>query len=289
MTKRRLFNSIYPILGAVVLMTTACGAGSDIQENENAITGEASSEVAAETSSEFASASSSEDGADMKIVPEDLGKIETKSQKFECPYCGKTAIDASEEYFVLDSKYSDKADEIKKLIYEDFVSDSADDIYEVSESDCESHEEGAYTSYSSGAYRCRLINDNILGIEKATETDPIMAAHPWLSDKPYYYDLKSGKRLSIKDIFNGTEEEFKDLIAQTTSDYYWANPDKQEQFGGGVTQDTIYDYAYNEAGFEKTKLFLYDDHIELLYFEDGMLPHGNGEIRMDVVTDNFTW
>ncbi|WP_022777935.1 hypothetical protein [Butyrivibrio sp. AE3009] len=203
-------------------------------------------------------------------------KTDYQTRDYFCLDCHRQIIDTFEEYVILDENEYTKAKEINKLIKKDMISERPDDIYDNSKDECGTNDGDNATYHYSKVKNVCLIDDHILAITVSAETDIHTAPHPWLSEKQFLYDMNTGERLDLQEYLGKDEEAFKKLVADATYDFYTKNPDAQHGFYG-CSEEDIHEKAYEYAGYDTTKLFLYPTHMELIYIDDGMVPHGHGE------------
>ena len=154
--------------------------------------------------------------------------------------------------------------------------------------DCSYHEydEDLFDTYESLVWDVNIINDRFLTVDVVTYTMGVGAAHGYGTNYQLVYDLESGMRLTNKDIFKGTEEEFKTLMAQKTREYAEADPDEADRFFSSDPEE-IYKSDYEIASFEDTNLQFFDDHLELVYLQYEMAPYAAGVFNIDISYEDF--
>ena len=154
--------------------------------------------------------------------------------------------------------------------------------------DCSYHEydEDLFDTYESLVWDVNIINDRFLTVDVVTYTMGVGGVHSYGTNYQLVYDLESGMRLTNKDIFKGTEEKFKTLMAQKTREYAEADPDEADRFFTPDPEE-IYKSAYEIASFEDTNLQFFDDHLELVYLHYEIAPYAAGVFNIDISYEDF--
>ncbi|WP_026518415.1 RsiV family protein [Butyrivibrio sp. MC2021] len=211
----------------------------------------------------------------------EYGTVEYVTAESDCPDCGKALYKFYGEKFVLDHKYSEYADEINKRIAE-FIDNSvihADEGLMYGDTDCEEHGEleEAYCESENGYITdVNILEDRYLDVLYISCFN-FGGAHGEYFREQFFFDLKTGKRLSIEDFYKGTEEEFKDLIARKVVEDYKEN--RENYFA--ESDDEAYKQAYDCVKFDDRSEFK-EDGIDFVFDEYALGPYASGFIIIHV-------
>ncbi len=108
-------------------------------------------------------------------------------------------------------------------------------------------------------------------------------AHGMGSSFNYLFSLKDGKRLTLKDLYEGSEKEFKDLALsfsmgdwKRNPDYYYESPD------GTAEQEEKMRESFSEMISLDMNVCFEDDGLYLIYPPYAVGPYASGEIRVQI-------
>ena len=217
----------------------------------------------------------------------DYGTVECDSITEKCPYCGITLVETYGECMVLDPSVSPKADVINDFLKEkmrEFVhgSESGDAEGPSDDSECEYHRENPWQY-------CVTDDLNVSGVHMIGSHYMTVdmngywyggGAHGYPNRSQYLFDLDTGETKSIADFYNGTEEEFKTLLAEKTKEDALSYSSDDSPYFSSEDPDSIYAQAYDEAGFETSNIEFLDDGIILIYPPYDMGSYAAGYIEI---------
>jgi hypothetical protein len=217
------------------------------------------------------------------------GQVSYTASTHACPDCGTVLSDKYAEYFILDSGLSGYADKINAYLKEQAENivnadlESGEDYYGTT---CDEHsihpawycitDEWSVTDVS-------FIRDNCMTVQMAGYWYG-GGAHGYPERNQYLFDLTTGEVLTIRDFFEGTEEEFKALIAAKTREdyehYLESNPDEMPYFASD--EDTVYNDAYEYTSLDSGCIEFLQDGIIYYYPPYDMGPYAAGYIEIFV-------
>jgi hypothetical protein len=218
-----------------------------------------------------------------KIDAFSYGTVEHISKSFYCPKCGIPLSQAYAEYLVINDGSAGAAAINKELkdIAENTVSYYGEPV-EVTDEECQEHQE--YEAYmfnetndeyvrGAGVIDDRYFYVNMEGYWYGG------GAHGMPFKDQYIFDPDTGKRLTLKDFYKGTEDEFKMLIATKTKENY-------EQYGAdnpyfAADADECYDSAYSSANLSGCVEFK-EDGVIYSFMPYDMGPFSSGFIDIFV-------
>lgn len=196
----------------------------------------------------------------------DYGTVTYASYSYACPNCGTVLNQRYAECFVLDDKYSEKADVINEYMHDNleaFVADNFLDSADYYETECEEHQANPtwYRVTDDWNVSCvGIIDDKYLTVNMGGYWYG-GGAHGYPSRNQYLFDIETGEEKSIGDFYTGTEKEFKTLVAEKTRDYFRSLDTYENPFYTD-DEDIIYSDAYENV-------YLNDGNIE--YQNDGII------------------
>lgn len=169
------------------------------------------------------------------------GKVDCTKSVVKCRYCGEIIYEFYEEYLALDSSFGPHVDEINAAMKEKALARMEDgeayaDTYSYDASECSDRGHGQY-------YGCETSESRIVRINTFSEGKYLYVeksgywygggAHGYPLTASEFYDLSTGKEVTLMDVFPGTEEDLKNLIADKTVElyeYYVAQDDGYNPF-----------------------------------------------------------
>ena len=107
-------------------------------------------------------------------------------------------------------------------------------------------------------------------------------AHGMPGMEQYVFDLDTGDELVPADLFNGTDEDFRDLVAKAVVDDYAENPDKYY-----IEGDSVYDTAYEYAGLTSTTIKFEEDGVYVYFAPYALGPYASGFIGVKLSYKDF--
>ena len=212
----------------------------------------------------------------------DYGTVEHASYEYACPDCGTVLNQRYGECFVLDGKYSEHADEINELLRDNLQAFVEDNFLESGDnygSECADHQEMPHWYRVTDDWTVSgvgFIDDRYLTVDMSGYWYG-GGAHGYPSRDQFAFDLKTGELLSIKDLYEGTEKDFKTLVAENTKEYF-LSLDYYENPFYGEDADAIYSEAYENVFLEDGNIIFTEDGIIYFYQPYLMGPYASGYI-----------
>ena len=223
-----------------------------------------------------------------EIKAYNYGKISFNSETKKCPKCGTNLYKVYAEFFTLDSKYSDHADEINTIIQDEFKGrlDRALEDSVMGESTCEEHQEYPEQYCETNEYYVEDVNilkDRYLTVDYSSYWYG-GGAHGMPGKEQYIFDLQTGKRMETKDFYSGSEEDFKKLVAEKTREDYLETQDGYKYFA--TDADEAYNTAYEYVHLDGT-VFFKEDCVTYSFAPYDMGPFASGFIDIELPLEEF--
>jgi len=94
-----------------------------------------------------------------------------------------------------------------------------------------------------------------------------------IPDSSYYelmFDLANGDAVTVADIYTGTEEEFKQLVASKTCEEFETELPAEKKNNADMVQakEKVYEEAYRLTGFETSVYYFYQDYLLINFDND---------------------
>ena len=226
----------------------------------------------------------------------EIGSVQAVYNESYCANCGKKVEEYYEEYFVINSDLSPYAKDINDALYAICMANgehyAATDPYIPAEDDeCEFH--GTYmgmSSYEHTLFDAKIIKDHYLTVDM----DGYMymgGAHGLPFTGHYLFDLNTGKEVTMADLFDGTEEQFKELIATKVKEHFLSFEDPEYSPYYTTDADELYSSAYEGAAFDMVPIGFNEDGLYIDYQPYQMGPYAAGFIDIDISYDdiNLKW
>lgn len=213
------------------------------------------------------------------------GNVQYKSDIIKCKKC-KTLLGKNyEEVFELNPEYSGEYEKINntlKKIMNDNIKSFKKNASESTGVSCEEHKE-------MPSQYCEECTNNVkdVNIIKEHYLTVLMngytysgGAHGYPLRAMYTFDLTTGERLGIEDVFKGSEEDFKKIIAEKTVEDYKSYESENNGMNPYYPDDynNIYETVYKNAGFDTTNLEFREDGVEVVYYPYDMGSYASGFI-----------
>lgn len=213
----------------------------------------------------------------------DYGTVTYSSEMIECPFCMVRLMNYYSEIFAVDESTAAGYAAINQYLSEQenaakvrFIGDD----YEVEDaSHCDAH------SVVNASYVQRCVTDaNILSGKYLTVNYECNSysggVHGSYETKQYLFNIDSGEVVTIADLYNGTEDEFREFIANKTKEDYLERP--EVYYSNSSEAQGVYDSAYANARFSDVDLEFHEDKVILVYQEYEMGPYAAGQIRIEL-------
>lgn len=205
----------------------------------------------------------------------DYGTVTCKSDTAVCPECGQVLYSVYAECFILDASFP-HAEKINACLREDYEQtvDTARQREEEEQESCEWHEKEDYSveTVDQWVKNAEKVGGHYLQV--CIEGNWYGGGMHGMPFRDYLlFDLDTGEQIAFQDLYQGSEEEFKELAAAyTVADWkkgekgYFAQTEEElrEEVYGSVTVDML--IRFGEEG-----VFLEYSPYWLGSFEDGFI------------------
>ncbi len=221
----------------------------------------------------------------------DYGTFGYVSTSISCPDCGTDLIQAYSEYLILDGSISDHADVINE-----YLMGKAEEFNEIEttsytiDTPCEDHQAHPTWYRVTNDYYVSdidIICDNYLTVNM-TGYWYGGGAHGMPYRGQYLFDLTTGEAKSFTDFYEGTEAEFKSLVAEKTKEDFLGYD--LENYGSPYFSgdaDVIYDDAYKYASLDGGTIEFTSDGIIFYYPPYEMGSYASGFIDIFISYDEL--
>ena len=225
----------------------------------------------------------------MTISGLQYGTIDYVSGEDYCPYCGIPLYKYYTELFQLDREYSDQAEKINDTLRASFdfsteTAESGQALSELTDEECEYHQEypNQYCETDdttvSDVY---VIADRYLAVNMGGYWYG-GGAHGYPTRNQYLFDLTTGDQLGVRDFYDGSNEEFKQLCADATMADYNQYSEYESPYFAEDAQ-AVYDQAYEEADLDASYIEFREDGAYLVYFPYDIGPYSSGFIEIKIL------
>ena len=214
------------------------------------------------------------------------GKVNYATVKTTCGNCGSDLYLCYDEYFELDPKYSPEADKINAALKQETENTIASTpaTRDYLEDECEEHQAELQFYQETEDDRVasvEIINDKYLLVDKQGYWYG-GGAHGMPYRSQNVFDLNTGEKLTVKDFFAGSEEDFKRLCAEKTrEDYLSYDVDNSPYYE--ATPEEVYNNAYERASFDGSAIEFTKDGIFTYYMPYDMGPYASGFIDVKIL------
>lgn len=188
----------------------------------------------------------------------EFGHAECAKCLEKCGFCDEVIFEFYEEYLSLDSTFSPYADAINETMKNNAMASMEDaqgymGMQATDEADCENFGHGQYYGCETSENRVVKValfsDDKYLYVEKQGYWYG-GGAHGYPLTKTELYDLTTGEQVDFLDVFPGTQEELRKLIADKTVElyeYYESQNEGYNPFEFEEDSDTVYEIAYESV------------------------------------------
>ena len=218
----------------------------------------------------------------------DYGTVEYTNSEYKCPDCEHPLNKYYGEKFVLAPEFSEHADEINRQIadYIDGNSNASVNDLMFADTTCEEHQEFPEMHTATSEDRIEdvaIIEDKYLTVTYSSYTYT-GGAHGEPGREPFIFDLTTGNRLTIKDFYTGTKEQFKDMVATKIKEDY-NNPASEYDYFA-ESEDEVYKQAYDCAELDYCVEFKADG-IDYFFYPYALGPYASGFITVHISYDEL--
>ena len=209
-----------------------------------------------------------------------------------CKFCGIALEKYYGEAFQLDPKYSAEYRKINEALAAELAfsmqSNYTENEYEETDDACEEHQEypdmycETDEEYVTDVriYRDRYLMVDTNGYWYAG------GAHGMPYIGQHVFDLSTGEEMSVRDFYQGSEKDFKELVARKTKEdfesYSWYESPYFSDDG-----DDIYNTAYEYADLDATQVIFGEDGVFIMYQPYEMGPFASGFIEVWISYEEF--
>ncbi len=220
----------------------------------------------------------------------DYGTVSYMSTTDKCPDCGTDLVCTYNEYLVLADSVTDYADTINDYLYENALGFVNAENTEISDSPCEDHKDHpewyriTNDYYVSGV---RKICGHFLTVDMSGYWYG-GGAHGYPYRDQYLFDLDTGEALTITDFYDGSETEFKTLIAEKTEENFYSYD--LEDYGSPYFASNggdVYEQAYEYSSLDSGTIDFTEDGIIYYYPPYDMGPYASGFIEIFIPYDEL--
>lgn len=216
----------------------------------------------------------------------EYGDVNYTSGSVVCPKCEKTVYKFYFETFNVDSNvclgYKTINEALNKRMIDKALSSKEHYEESLQDNDCEYHEDERYCETEEMSVESvEVLFSKYITIDMGYYWYA-GGAHGMPGIEQYVFDLDTGDELIAAEMFNGTEEDFKELVAQAVVDDYAENPDKYYIEGGSV-----YDTAYEYAGLTSTTIKFEEDGVYVYFAPYSLGPYASGFIGVKLSYKDF--
>ncbi|MBO4678790.1 MAG: DUF3298 domain-containing protein [Lachnospiraceae bacterium] len=212
--------------------------------------------------------------------------VDYLSQTTKCNICNETIGGYYGEYGILGSSYGDKVDVINKVLKDSVVNQcetflGTEPYFSTDAEECKNCGHGSewgMLTYERTLDRVFKISDNYLTVENSAYWYG-GGAHGYPFIFTYLFDLRTGEQVPFTDIYTGTEEDLKKVVAEATkghaqcftedlSPYYSSDPDE------------VYEQAYEYISLETIQVTYQKGGLTVIYPPYDMGPYASGFIEV---------
>ena len=217
------------------------------------------------------------------------GTIAYDTYEERCKGCGIPVVKYYGETFTLDKKYSPAADKINETLkkslqetIENYQKAGNERDYDTEE--CEYHK--AYpTNY------CETDEDEISSVTILKNKYLLVdysgywyggGAHGMPHMNQRVFDLTTGEEKFLKDFYQGSEKDFKKLVATKTKENFLSYSDRDGSPYFAATAEDAYKQAYDSVSLDSTTVLFDEDGIYYYYPPYEMGPYAAGYIYIEI-------
>lgn len=216
------------------------------------------------------------------------GTVEYLSNRYICEECGYEYGDVYVEGFVCTLDYpavetvNEKLNELMYSIY-----DGACDTVFGYEYDQEENHEESWCTYTDdvSVSAVSLLGTHYLAVT-LSGYDYAGGAHGYPYLEQFIYDLNSGEQVVLTDLYQGTEEELRELIADKTVEDYESYVDEEYPPYFGPDSDSVYNDAYECCMYGAAHIFD-ENGLVVEFYPYNMGPYASGFIEVSISYDEL--
>ena len=220
------------------------------------------------------------------------GTVEYFSKSELCEFCNNPISEDYEEYFVLDESLGAGVAAINNTLKEEAkgrLENGNEEAQGVSSAE-ECKDAGHGTPIGDITYERRVSNVKVLKDYVVIDEDAYWyggGAH----GMPYIYcrlfNLKTGDEVTLKDIYPGTEEDFKKAVAENIKTQYSSYSEDDNPFFMFDSADAIYDEVYNTVSFDSYTIDYGKDSLSVVFPPYELAAYASGFIYATLTYDEL--
>lgn len=218
--------------------------------------------------------------------------IKSMNYSVQCPYCDNTAYEWYYEYPEIKASVpnADKINETLSAIAGQTYKEAKSYEADYTEEDCRESYHGQYGIFTDESLAFVIgvdeVFDRYLVIYNMSFDMRMLAAHGF--DRTYcrIFDLESGDEVDMSDIYKGSEEEFRKIVAEAAVEKYESDSDFAESVFATDSEE-FYENAYGSAAPDWDSFTFYDDYLTINFDPYILGPFSSGEISVPVSYDKL--
>jgi hypothetical protein len=201
-----------------------------------------------------------------------------------CPRCDTLLRYNYDEYFQLSDEWSEYANVINtdlKEKHKTHLSEISMELHESDYEDCATHKE--YPSSWQETQDYYVKKADVIGDYLAIDCSGVWyggGAHglPWREQ--LVYDLTTGEELHFQDLYSGSEEDFKKLVAEKIKEDFENCDDSNKYFASDA--DSAYSAAYESVSIEDATVFFREKSLVYSFAPYEIGPYSSGFIEVEI-------
>ncbi len=219
------------------------------------------------------------------------GTVEYFSYSEPCEFCKNPINEDYEEYFVLDESLGAGVAAINNTLIEsakESLGKRTDNPKVSSAEECENSEHG--TTMGDMTYERRITDVKILKDYVVINENSYWyggGAHGMPYTFCRLFNLKTGDEVTVKDIYPGTEEDFKKAVAENIKTQYNSYTEDNTPFFMFNSADAIYDQVYNSVTFDSYTIEFDKDGLSVVFPPYELAAYASGFIYATMTYDEL--
>ena len=196
-----------------------------------------------------------------------FGKVDYVENVSRCESCGIPLKEEYLEIFQMDPKYSAFEDRINRMLAGNKEQSKLDSILAergTKEGSCKEHLESPYlyvNSFSQKVSDVQLLRERYLAV---TFENYFSGAVTFCNMEQMLFELSTGKKMTFRNFYDGTEESFKEIIAQKVKEDFLSYPKGWDPYGA-ENENEVYREAYDKADLDSNVFVFGEDKITYFY------------------------
>ena len=219
------------------------------------------------------------------------GTVEYFSNSELCEFCKNPINEDYEEYFVLDESLGAGVAAINNTLKEsakESLGKRTDNPKVSSAEECENSEHGnpmGDMTYERRITDVKILKDYVVINENSYWYGGGAHGMPYTFCR--LFNLKTGEEVTIKDIYPGTEEDFKKAVAENIKTQYNSYTEDNTPFFMFDSADAIYDEVYDLVTFDNYTVEFDKDGLSVVFPPYELAAYANGFIYATMTYDEL--